>query len=118
MTTTKKALAIQAVKELRKVRAELEPLQEKEKELKNYVKAYLLEHGGKLDTAECTAVIRETEKYRLTDKGSEREFIHKAIDNHIYEALKFIPSVYFENVSENGIEKYSEYAVRITYRKD
>ena len=41
MAITKLNTAIQAAKELQKVRAELEPLQAREKELKEYVKTYL-----------------------------------------------------------------------------
>lgn len=63
MAKTNKNTAIQAVKALKKVRAELEPLQAKEKELKDYIKSYLLEHDEQLNTAECTAVLRKTTKF-------------------------------------------------------
>lgn len=121
MAKTNKNTAIQAVKELRKVRAELEPLQAREKELKDYVKSYLLEHGESLNTAECTAVLRKTPKFKLTDENEALTIalmLHlpclKVDGNKFKEAVLDIDSN--TDLSLYG-ENYDDIAVRITYRK-
>lgn len=121
MAKTNKNTAIQAVKALKKVRAELEPLQAREKELKEYIKTYLLEHGESLDTAECTAVIRKTPKFRLEN---ENEALNMAIMLRLpclkVDGKKFADSL-IEIDSNTDLslygENYDDVAVRITYRK-
>ena len=121
MAATKKALAIQAVKELRSIRAELEPLQAKEKELKDYIKSYLLEHDEQLNTAECTAVLRKTPKFKVSDEAEALTLAKllnldclKVDGNKFKEAIINIDSN--TDLSLYGKE-VNEIAVRITYRK-
>lgn len=121
MAKTNKNTAIQAVKALKKVRAELEPLQAREKELKEYVKAYLLEHGESLDTVECTAILRKTPKFKVTN---EAEALNLAkllnLDCLKVDGNKFKEAVLNIN-AETDMNLYGndtvEVAVRITYRK-
>ena len=121
MAKTVKNTAIQAVKELRAIRAELEPLQKKEKELKDYIKSYLLEHGESLNTAECTAVLRKTPKFKVSD---EAEALNMALMLHLpclkVDGNKFKEAIL--NIDSNTDlslygKSYEDIAVRITYRK-
>lgn len=121
MAMTKLNKTIQAVKELRKVRATLEPLQAREKELKEYIRAYLLEHDEKLDTAECTAVLRKTSKFKIANE-SEALTLAKLLnlDCLKVDGNKFKEAVLSIN-AETDMSLYGtdtvETAVRITYRK-
>lgn len=122
MAITKLNTAIQAAKELQKVRAELEPLQAREKELKEYVKTYLLEHGlDSLNTASCTAILRRTPKFKLSN---ENEALAIALMLHL-PCLKVDGNKFKEAIldidSNTDLSLYGkdtiETAVRVTYRK-
>ena len=121
MAKTNKNTAIQAVKALKKVRSELELLQAKEKELKDYIKSYLLEHDEQLNTAECTAVLRKTPKFKVSD---EAEALNMALMLHL-PCLKVDGNKFKEAIlnidSNTDLSLYGndtvEVAVRITYRK-
>lgn len=122
MAKTNKNTAIQAVKALKKVRAELEPLQAKEKELKDYIKSYLLEHDEQLNTAECTAVLRKTTKFKVANEA-EALTLAKLLN---LDCLKVDGNKFKEEIihidSNTDLSLYgkevNEIAVRITYRKD
>lgn len=122
MAKTVKNTAIQAVKELRAIRAELEPLQKKEKELKDYIKSYLLEHDEQLNTAECTAVLRKTPKFKVSNEA-EALTLAKLLN---LDCLKVDGNRFKEAIlninAETDMGLYGndtvEVAVRITYRKD
>lgn len=121
MAKTKKATAINATKELRKIRAQLETLKKQENDLKEVVKAYLLNNAVEsLDTAECTAVLRKTPKFKVFDK---QEALNLAVEMKIENALKLDETVFGNVLSEYGLDKSiwgidtEDIALRITYRK-
>lgn len=123
MAKTKKATVINATKELRKIRAQLETLKKQENDLKEVVKAYLLNNAVEsLDTAECTAVLRKTPKFKVSD---EAEALNMALMLHL-PCLKVDGNKFKEAIlhidSNTDLSLYgkevNEIAVRITYRKD
>lgn len=108
--------------ELKEVRASLEPLKKKEKELTDVVKAYLLENGlESLTTAKCTAILRKTPKFKV---ANENEALALAkllkIDCLKVDGRKFADGL-LEIDSNTDLnlygKQYEEVAVRVTYSK-
>lgn len=122
---TKKNMAIQAIKELRKIRAEKEAIVKREAELKNIVQSYLLTLDNEtLNTAECSAKLRHSKKFKVS-KDAENEAVNLAIMLKEYNCLKVNGTAFAETlkeIDENAdLDLYGKYvdevAVLLTYRK-
>ena len=118
---TKKNIAINATKQLRAIRAKIDELKKQENELKEVVKEYLLENGVEsLNTAECTAILRHTPKFKVFDK---QEALNLAVEMKIKEALKLDETGFGNVLKSHGLEKSvwgtdtEDIALRITYKK-
>lgn len=126
MAITKKALAIQAVKELRKIRAEKDAITKRENELKKTVQEYLITAPNEtLDTIECNAKLRHSVKFKIS-KDTEKEAVILAILLKEYSCLKVNGTAFAETlkkIDKNAdLDLYGKYvdevAVLLTYRKD
>ena len=124
MAETKKNMAIKAIKELRKIRAEKEMLIKRESELKKAIEAYLLATEGEtLNTAECTAKIRHSKKFKVSN---EAEAVNVSIMLKKYDCLKINGSKFadmLKSIDQNtDLNLYGQYvdeiAVLLMYRKD
>lgn len=126
MAITKKALAIQAIKELRKIRAEKDAITKRENELKKTVQEYLITAPNEtLDTVECNAKLRHSVKFKIS-KDTENEAVNLAIMLKEYNCLKVSGTAFAEtlkSIDQNtDLSLYGQYvdevAVLLTYRKD
>lgn len=123
MAKTKKATAINATKELRKIRAEKEMLVKRESELKKVIEAYLLTAPNEtLDTVECSVKLRHSVKFKVSNI-SEAESIAKLLklDCFKLEGTKFANGLKAidKNTDLSLYGKFAdELAVLLTYRKN
>ena len=124
MAKTGKNTVISAIKELRAIRSEKEALTKKESELKKIIEAYLLATEGEtLNTAECTAKIRHSKKFRVSN---EAEAVNVSIMLKKYDCLKINGSKFADMLKSidqhTDLNLYGQYvdeiAVLLTYRKD
>lgn len=120
---TKKNIAIKAIKELRKIRAEKEAIVKREAELKNVVQSYLLTLDNEtLNTAECSAKLRHSKKFKVSD---EAEAVNIAVMFSKFSCLKVNGTKFAETLKEidenTDLDLYGKYvdevAVLLTYRK-
>lgn len=123
MAKTIKNIVISAIKELRAIRSEKEALMKKESELKKIIEPYLLALDNEtLTTAECTAKIRHSKKFKVSD---EAEAVNISIMLKKYDCLKINGSKFADmlrSIDQNtDLSLYGRYvdevAIFLTYRK-
>ena len=123
MAKTVKNTVISAIKELRAIRSEKEALTKRESELKKIIEAYLLTTEGEtLNTAECSAKLRHSVKFKVSNIP-EAESIAKLLklDCFKLEGTKFANGLKAidKNTDLSLYGKFvDELAVLLTYRKN